>query len=82
MRFSWAMVVAACLALMPLPAVAGSFDGKWIAEIPPQRVIILHIPFVGFRVPDAPNQFRFWMFLPKLRRKLLQKGRRHLPAHL
>lgn len=37
MRFSWAMVVAVCLALTPLPAVAGSFDGKWIAEMPPQN---------------------------------------------
>lgn len=30
--------LAACLMLMPLPALAGSFDGKWIAEMPPQAV--------------------------------------------
>jgi hypothetical protein len=36
MRFG-AILVAACLALMPVPALAGSFDGKWIAEIPPQE---------------------------------------------
>ena len=37
MRFSWAMLVAASLSMMPLPALAGSFDGKWIAEMPPQN---------------------------------------------
>ena len=36
MRF-WAMIAAMCLALMPLPALAGTFDGKWLAEIPPQQ---------------------------------------------
>jgi hypothetical protein len=35
MRF-WAMIAAFSLALLPLPALAGEFDGKWIAEMPPQ----------------------------------------------
>lgn len=35
MRFG-AILVAACIALSPAPALAGTFDGKWIAEIPPQ----------------------------------------------
>jgi hypothetical protein len=33
----WAILVATGLAWLPLPALAGSFDGKWIAEIPPQQ---------------------------------------------
>jgi len=55
MRFSWAMVVAACLALMPLPAVAGSFDGKWIAEMPPQNASCFLVPTV-MRVLVTDNQ--------------------------
>ncbi len=68
MRFSWAMVVAACLALMPLPAVAGSFDGKWIAEIPPHaepcndtsvmRVLVADTTIAGeVRTPWGHNTF-------------------------
>jgi hypothetical protein len=32
-----AILAAMCLVLMPLPALAGSFDGKWISEMPPQN---------------------------------------------
>ncbi len=67
MRF-WAILMAAGLAWLPLPALAGSFDGKWIAEIPPQpepcngasvmRVLVAGSSIMGeVRTPWGHNTF-------------------------
>ena len=50
-----AILVAGCLALMPLPALAGSFDGKWIAEMPPQSPSCFQVPTI-MRVLVMDNQ--------------------------
>jgi hypothetical protein len=50
-----AILAAMCLALMPLPALAGSFDGKWIAEMPPQSPSCFQVPTI-MRVLVMDNQ--------------------------